>query len=442
MRGLSVALLAASLAAAENLNGKYRVASGVRQDVGFNDDYGSKGHEFFDVWAPEIATHYSEVFWTDQGNQPLPKEIVERFRGKVIAITGYEMDQVMVEPVGHPGVNPKKDVSVPINWAYNHHYMAWMTGEHSEMKRVPAGPSDPMAHGASWKWIATDKPSALKRKDLSIPTATMFSEGNGGESRKSFHGYPEGYAQLLESPTMWHITPMQIDTRNRDCGVSPADISNCTKFVPGPEPKQARYGLGVPKDTNYSGLLECPGTSRYGGDPMFYPDAKTKIIDHKYTLGSKACGKEAVTNASSCFSAAQTLGIHASHWINETSSDPSLPPGCSMRTFPNHSVVVSFTSQGQGDCNSSSRRSGHAESRVGVKLSIELRDTFKMSQAGNRCAESQSSKIRAFPMNGSSLKAAEDARDECQRFCWKTSSCWGCSVDCGSDSCTSVSYMI
>ena len=48
---------------------------------------------------------------------PLPDEIVERFDGKVMAITGYEQDQVMVQPVGQPGVNPEKDVSVPINWA-------------------------------------------------------------------------------------------------------------------------------------------------------------------------------------------------------------------------------------------------------------------------------------------------------------------------------------
>jgi len=97
-----------------------------------------------DVWAPEIATHYGEVFWTSQGNQPIPPEIVERFKGKVMAITGYEQvwlrvlsayrrspqsiqlcmrddwvhwqDQVMVTPTGQPGVNPEQDVSVPINW--------------------------------------------------------------------------------------------------------------------------------------------------------------------------------------------------------------------------------------------------------------------------------------------------------------------------------------
>merc|ERR1719261_300425 len=149
-----------------------------------------------------------------------------------------------------------------------------------------------MAHGAHEKNLIIDKPSAADRKDTSIPTGQMFSEGNGGESRKSFHGYPNGFAQLIESPTMWHITPMQIDTRNRDCGANYTDVKNCTKFTPGPEPRQARYGRGTPKDTNYSGILECPCNSRYGGDPsVFYPDAKTKIIEKKYGLqGAGSCG--------------------------------------------------------------------------------------------------------------------------------------------------------
>ena len=35
----------------------------------------------------------------------------------------------------------------------------------------------------------------------------------------SYHGYAPGYAQLIDSPTAFQITPMQIDTWNR-----PADI--------------------------------------------------------------------------------------------------------------------------------------------------------------------------------------------------------------------------
>lgn len=48
-----------------------------------------RGVRLADVWAPEIATVYGEVFWTSQGNQPLPKEIVERFKGKTMAIVGF-----------------------------------------------------------------------------------------------------------------------------------------------------------------------------------------------------------------------------------------------------------------------------------------------------------------------------------------------------------------
>merc|ERR1712232_1004644 len=110
-----------------------------------------------DVYAPEIATHYGDVFWTDQGTLSLPDDIIKRFAGKVIAITGYEQDQVMVQPQGQPGVNPSKDVSVPINWAYNHHYMAWMLGQHSELKKERATPGDPMAHGARTKNVIVDR---------------------------------------------------------------------------------------------------------------------------------------------------------------------------------------------------------------------------------------------------------------------------------------------
>mmetsp|Transcript_15463 Transcript_15463/g.36558 ORF Transcript_15463/g.36558 Transcript_15463/m.36558 type:complete len:894 (-) Transcript_15463:53-2734(-) len=426
--------------AAANMNGKYSVASGDRQDVGFNDDFASKGHEFFDVWSPEIATHYGEVFWTDLGNQPLPTEIVQRFKGKVIAITGYEMDQVMVQPTGQPGKNPKQDVSVPINWAYNHHYMMMMTGEHSEVRKVPAAPGDPMAHGAASKWIAIDRPSAATREDPSIPTSHLFSEGNGGESRKSFHGYPEGYAQLLESPDLWHITPMQVDTRNRDCGVSPADIGKCSSpFVPGPEPRQTRWGLGVPKVTNYSGLLECPCNSRFGGDPMFYPDSKTHMVERKYTLvGMGSCSsQQVVQNASDCFAAAPQLGINGSQFINQTVADNKLPPGCSVMRLQNDSVVVNFnTKEGaEGKCSSSSERSGEGTSPVGVKIQISLdgNGMYKMSPKGQFCSKNRDAKIQSFHMQGSSVLAAREARNRCLQFCWNDATCWGCSVDCDSE---------
>jgi len=359
------------------MNGKYSVASGNRQDVAFNDDYAAKGHEYFDVWGPEIATHYAEVFWTDQGNNPLPDQIVKRFAGKTIAITGYEMDQVMVSPLGMPGVLPKDDVSVPINWAYNHHYMMWITGEHSELQTVKANPQDVSAHGAPKMHVLVDKPSARLRADTSIPTGQMFSEGNGGESRKSFHGYPDGYAQLIDSPTLWHVTPMQIDTRNRDCGATRDDIHKCVKFVPGPEPRQARYGFGIPEGgTNYSGVLECPCNSRYGGDPAFYPESHTKVQQRLIVASPTSCAASRQTSsAADCFAAAASrlLGINATRFVNESVVTSSLPHGCSVTTYANGTAVTRYNTAGSSDgCTVGGLRSGAATSTINVKFGISL----------------------------------------------------------------------
>ena len=55
---LGVVLLATAWAAptkSGNMNGKYVVASVDKLHVPWNDDYASKGHEYFDVWAPEYA---------------------------------------------------------------------------------------------------------------------------------------------------------------------------------------------------------------------------------------------------------------------------------------------------------------------------------------------------------------------------------------------------
>merc|ERR1719482_1032949 len=66
--------------------------------------------------------HGSNKYWTAV---PVPEEISKRFAGKTMAITGYEVDQVMKTDKG--------DVPVPINHAYNHHYVAWLKSEQAEL---------------------------------------------------------------------------------------------------------------------------------------------------------------------------------------------------------------------------------------------------------------------------------------------------------------------
>ena len=49
--------------------------------------------EHFDVYG-EVRTKYSQVYWTRNTPINLPKELITRFKGKTMAITGYEVDQV------------------------------------------------------------------------------------------------------------------------------------------------------------------------------------------------------------------------------------------------------------------------------------------------------------------------------------------------------------
>merc|ERR1719369_1709778 len=51
--------------------------------------------EYFEVYSPLLSTRYGEVFWTMMDPVPLDKDLVARFDGKVLAVVGYETDQVM-----------------------------------------------------------------------------------------------------------------------------------------------------------------------------------------------------------------------------------------------------------------------------------------------------------------------------------------------------------
>ena len=50
--------------------------------------------EHFDVYG-EVETLYSQVYWTRNAPINLPPELVQRFNGSIMAITGYEVDQVI-----------------------------------------------------------------------------------------------------------------------------------------------------------------------------------------------------------------------------------------------------------------------------------------------------------------------------------------------------------
>eukprot|EP00729_Bicosta_minor_P023654 gene23654-27550_t len=230
-----------------NMNGEYHVSNlpkGSNFSTNFKDYPG--GVEYFEVYHGPITSTYGMVWWTGTSN-PIPPEVVAKFDGKVMAIVGLEMDQVRKTPTG--------DVSVPITLAYNHHHDTAVVGKDTELIEVDM--HDSRIQGRHYirmdkgkRWIPKEHTTASGH-----PTSAMFSDGNGGEYRKTLHMAPPGYAQLVESPSQLSGSPMQIDTWNRD-------KMNITggKFVSGPVPKNSLAPTSGP-DAKYSGLLECPLTT-------------------------------------------------------------------------------------------------------------------------------------------------------------------------------------
>lgn len=146
--------------------------------------------------------------------------------------------------------------------------------------------------------------------DHDFPTSIVFQENPGGEFRKSYHGYPQGYAQLIHSPTFFRVNPMQIDTHNR--AFSPS-ATNASGFKPWFLPKVVQ-GEWDPS-SGLSPLIECPCTDRItkGVDP----DGSEWL---RYMNGSKAkykvdCGEEprsdmAAQHNPACHAATYHGGLH------------------------------------------------------------------------------------------------------------------------------------
>jgi hypothetical protein len=297
----------AAAAWAKNMNGgEYRIANAQSYDTHYQAEY-------FEVYSPTLKSRYSEVIWRGFDNIPLPDEVVRRFANKTMAIVGYEVDQVRIDDHGN-------EVPVPITHAYNHHYIAWLhnsqKGTVVKQKLHHDAPTGAMTHGTDEYWgfslLHSTEPSSAETNP-----AQVFSEANGGEMRGSYHGYPLGYAQLIQGPDRFGVNPMQIDTWNRD--------EPTAKFVPGPLPQNAPQRGN--SEATYSGLLECPCS-----------DALVKEWSPKYKIQSPQNDDEAqcyvkgkIENATECYHAGQIVVPLAQGYEFEEIHDPTIPSGCSLK---------------------------------------------------------------------------------------------------------------
>ena len=84
---------------------------------------------------------------------------------------------------------------MPINMAYNHHHDATVLGKGSRMEKIPYDPSDPaipamMRSDPNFVTMAVEHTPS----PLGIPTSAHLAAGNGGEYRKSYHGFASSTA--------------------------------------------------------------------------------------------------------------------------------------------------------------------------------------------------------------------------------------------------------
>ena len=182
-----------------NLNGD---VYGISNAPHASTQHARHGAMTFDIHSSPISTRYADVKHVKQ-QISLPASLSDRFRGKTIAVTGYEVSYVF-------DGKEASERTVPWAWLYNHHHKMHINKEY-------------------------------------------FSEGNGDETFASFKGYPHGTAQLVHSPTTINVELMVIDIRNRE----PPHVNFSAYIVPGLLP----HGL-PPAHSFFTPLFECPCTTR------------------------------------------------------------------------------------------------------------------------------------------------------------------------------------
>lgn len=270
--------------------------------------------EHFDVYG-EVRSRYSQVYWTRNNPIALPPALVERFKGKVMVITGYEIDQVTHADVPenssthgdvlggfscYPDCSAS-DKSIPIYHQYNHHYFSWLVNADAEVY-----------HSDTPSLFPNPTYTAIRERahNYNYPTNIVFKENPGGEFRKSYHGYPSGFGQFIFSPTQWIVEPMQVDTHNRNYG-----INDPVGYQPYFLPKMDDNNM-TDLHSGLSPLIECPCTDRI----------TRTLINTSAIIITGTCPAP-IASAPACAAAVAALVPLAS---SATVHNPALPAGCSM----------------------------------------------------------------------------------------------------------------
>lgn len=298
--------------------------------------------EYFEIRSESIKNKYSQVFWGTIGPTPLPPEIVKRYNGSLMAITGFEVD-VMRNVSG-------KEVPVPCYQSYNHHYQPIIASPYAQFTLHQHGKSVPKnPHGLMKTFSVSGSPPP------DVHLAQDFVHGNGNEHRQLYHGIPNGFTQSVYSPDHFLLSAMQINTNDGSGAKGPH----------GPVPKLSRTNF--PADVPFSPLIECPITDRV-----------KKTAGGVNTQVQGTCGKS--LDESQCFAALSGLSV-VNITKNVTLSNASFPAGCSAvrvgdpASSQSFQAIFNTDSSSTASCQSASpnkdRVKGVARALVGVWLEVD-----------------------------------------------------------------------
>lgn len=164
---------------------------------------------------------------------------------------------------------------------------------------------------------------------------------------------------------------MQIDTWNRD----QMDILTGEPFVPGPLPRSSL----APPGAGYSGLLECPLTTRV-----------TKVYESDSKLQMTGACEHSSTQADECFTEAKAaLGTVAAAAKTSTGSDPTKPAGCSASMNGQDIEIYFNTAKTGAACGATKDGTvgGTFDSVTSVEVSIDSAKQLATIQASGPSAD-------------------------------------------------------
>lgn len=205
--------------------------------------------EFFEVNSHPFQLHYAEALHEFEAPVDVPAEVKQRFHGRTMALTGYETNWEVQEANGTWR-------TAKCTEAYTHHYQLYLFSSKASKEVVERNlhPNDDNPWSPPGLSRGVRGRRAVPLPNVTAPLVQTFMEGNGNENRGSFHGLPDGFVQLIDSPAYFRNLYHVINTR------TPTGKAAWGPGTDAPLPRSSVAAPGAP----YSGLVECPCSTRRG----------------------------------------------------------------------------------------------------------------------------------------------------------------------------------